>query len=142
MHRDDQVIVWCGRNDEQDAIAAALGDDCISVYGALSPEEKMARVNAWLAGDARVIVSKPSVLGFGMNFQQCSRMVFVGLGDSYEAYYQAIRRCWRFGQGKPVDVHIVLSPLEQQIATNVRRKERDATEWTGRLVAAMKGGSQ
>jgi len=72
-----------------------------------------------------------------MNFQNCSRMVFLGMGDSYEAYYQAIRRCWRFGQSNPVDVHVVVSRLETAIVENVKRKEREATRWHRELVNAM-----
>lgn len=69
-----------------------------------------------------------------MNFQQCHQMVFVGLSDSWESYYQAIRRCWRFGQTHPVNVHIVVSELEQQIADNVRRKETEVATWVQRLI--------
>jgi hypothetical protein len=73
----------------------------------------------------------------GLNWQNCARMVFVGLSDSYEQYYQAIRRCYRYGQTRVVDVHVVLSELEGQIAVNIARKEREASQITGQLVAAM-----
>jgi hypothetical protein len=72
-----------------------------------------------------------------MNFQNCHRMAFVGLSDSYEAYYQAIRRCWRFGQSEDVTAHIVLSDLEQEIASNVARKEREAAVTSRALVEAI-----
>jgi SNF2 family DNA or RNA helicase len=82
-------------------------------------------------------VTKPSIAGFGMNFQNAARMVFCGLGDSYESYYQAIRRCWRFGQTEPVTAHVVVSTLEQQIVENVRRKESIAAAWIDGLVRVM-----
>lgn len=78
---------------------------------------------------------------FGMNWQHCARMVFVGLSDSYESYYQAIRRCYRYGQRRVVRAHIVLSELESQIAANVSRKERDAGAVTAELVDAMRVAS-
>ena len=74
----------------------------------------------------RVLVSKPSICGFGLNWQHCSRMAFVGVTDSFESYYQAIRRCWRFGQTRPVDVHVFASHQEGSVVANLRRKEADA----------------
>ena len=88
-------------------------------------------------GDTRVLITKPSMAAFGLNWQHCARMAFVGLSDSYEAYYQAIRRCYRYGQQRIVEAHVVLSELEGQIAQNIARKEREATAITAELVAAM-----
>lgn len=130
----DQWVVWCGLNAEQDAIARELGDECVSVYGSLTPEEKEARLQRWLDGEVRVLVSKPSVLGFGLNLQQASRMAFVGLSDSWEQYYQAIRRCYRFGQDSPVEAHIVLSDAEGAVFENVMEKEREAKAMQSRLI--------
>lgn len=104
------------------------------MYGTLTPEEKVVRIHQWLRGEKRVLISKVSVCGFGMNFQNCSRIAFVGLSDSYEQYYQAIRRCWRFGQKNPVMVHIILSEAEQDIYHNVLRKEREAEQTSAQLV--------
>ena len=78
------------------------------------------------AGRIRVLVSKPSICGWGLNWQHVARMAFVGVTDSYEAYYQAVRRAWRFGQARPVDVHIFASKAEGAVVANLRRKERDA----------------
>ena len=75
---------------------------------------------------------------FGMNWQHCSRMAFVGIGDSYEQYYQAIRRCWRYGQSRPVDAHVIVSQIEGNIAANVARKQRQASSLVDGLVAAMR----
>lgn len=133
---DDQWIIWCGLNAEADGIER-LVDGAVNVPGSWSPDAKAAALEGFQDGEIRVLVTKPSIAGFGMNFQNCSRMAFVGLSDSYESYYQAIRRCWRFGQTEPVDVRIVVSELERQIVDNVRRKEREAAQMTEALVRQM-----
>jgi hypothetical protein len=124
-HSDDQWIVWCGLNDEARAVAG-LVDGSVNVHGSWNPEQKADALEAFQDGDIRVLITKPSIAGFGMNFQNAHRMVFVGLSDSWESYYQSIRRCWRFGQRHPVTAHIVVSDLEQQIVHNIRRKETQA----------------
>jgi hypothetical protein len=91
---DEQRIIWCGLNDEQNAIAAALGDRCVSISGSMAPEDKIAAERRWRRGDVRYLVSKVSIFGYGMNWQHCARMTFVGLSDSYEQYHQGIRRIW------------------------------------------------
>ena len=131
-------IIWCGLNDEQDAIAEALGADCVSIAGQDSESQKQERIMAFIEGRVRVLVSKVRVAGFGLNLQHCAQMVFVGLGDSYEAYYQAIRRCYRFGQAHPVDVYVVVSESETEIVRNVRGKEVEASRLAESLVAAMR----
>jgi DNA modification methylase len=131
-------IVWCGLNDEQDAIAHALDGECVSIQGHDSEDAKRERLEAFLSGQTRVLVSKPRVAGFGLNLQHCSQMAFVGLGDSFEAYYQAIRRCYRFGQTKPVAVHIIVSEAETGIVRNVQRKEKDATAMAEGLLEAVR----
>ncbi|MEJ7763861.1 MAG: helicase-related protein [Acidimicrobiales bacterium] len=131
---DDQWIVWCGLNDEAAAVTKAV-DGAVNVEGSWSPDAKAEALEAFQDGAVRVLVTKTGIAGFGMNFQNCHRMAFVGLSDSYEAYYQAIRRCWRFGQTHPVEAHIVVSDLEEQIVSNVRRKETEAGRVTDRLVA-------
>lgn len=72
------------------------------------------------------MISKPSIMGFGLNFQHCQRMAFVGVTDSFESYYQAVRRCWRFGQKRDVHVHLFSSSAEGAVMANLKRKERDA----------------
>lgn len=134
--RPGQWIVWCGLNDEAKAIAADV-DGAVNVEGAWQPDAKAEALEAFQDGQVRVLVTKPSIAGFGMNFQNAHQMAFVGLSDSYESYYQSIRRCWRFGQLKPVRAHIVVSELEQQIVSNVQRKEREAERMTARLVEHM-----
>jgi hypothetical protein len=88
----------------------------------------------FMDGKYRVLVSKPSICGFGMNFQHCSNMTFVGLSHSFEQYYQAVRRCWRFGQTEPVDVTIITSDLEGAVKANIERKERDAEQMIQEMV--------
>lgn len=131
---DEQWIVWCGLNDEAAAITDAV-PGAVNVEGSWAPDRKAEALEAFQDGDIRVLVTKPSIAGFGMNFQNAHRMVFVGLSDSFESYYQAIRRCWRFGQTNPVDVHIVVSELEQEIVRNVRAKEAEASSMATGLAA-------
>ncbi|MGD9892832.1 MAG: helicase C-terminal domain-containing protein [Dehalococcoidia bacterium] len=104
------------------------------VEGSQSPDEKEAAVLGFIEGSLRVMVSKVSIAGFGLNLQHCRRMVFVGLGDSYEQYFQAIRRCWRFGQTEPVTAYVVLTEPEEAIYRNVLRKEREAEAMARDLV--------
>jgi len=129
-----QWIAWCGLNDEADQVAAAV-DGAVNVHGSLTPEAKAEAFEAFQDGQIRVLVTKPSIAGMGMNFQNCAQMVFVGMNDSWESYYQSIRRCWRFGQDRPVDAHVVVSELEQQIVDNIRSKEAEVSAWTDRLIA-------
>lgn len=134
--RNGQWIAWCGLNDEADQVARNV-DGAVNIHGTMSPDEKAEAFEAFQDGQIRVMVTKPSIAGFGMNFQQCHQMVFVGLSDSWESYYQAIRRCYRFGQTEPVDAYIVVSELEQQIVSNIRRKENEVATWVDRLVQHM-----
>ena len=83
------------------------------------------------------LITKPSIASFGLNWQHCARMAFVGLSDSYESYYQSIRRCYRYGQTREVEAHIILTALEQQIASNVNRKQLAAADMTAELVRAL-----
>lgn len=131
-----QWIAWCGLNDEADAITRSV-DGAVNVHGTMSPDEKADAFEAFQDGKIRVIVTKPSIAGMGMNFQNCHQMVFVGLSDSWESYYQSVRRCWRFGQESPVTAWIVTSELEQQIVENVKRKESEVADWVERLVHHM-----
>jgi Helicase conserved C-terminal domain len=136
VDRPGQWIVWCGLNDEAELVTKNTSG-ALNVDGPMSPESKAEAFEAFQDGAIRVLVTKPSIAGMGMNFQNCHRMVFVGMSDSYEQYYQAARRCWRFGQTEPVDVHIVTSDLEQQIVSNVRRKEAEVAAMSEQLIAAM-----
>jgi DNA modification methylase len=128
-----QWIMWCGLNDEADALAAAI-PDAVNVQGSDTPERKSEMLESFQDGGFRVLVTKPRIAGYGLNLQNCHQMAFVGLSDSWEQYYQSIRRCWRFGQTEPVTVRIVLSEAEQDIYHNVMRKESEATSMAESLV--------
>ena len=130
-------IMWCGLNSEADALAREIPRS-VNVHGSLDPDEKARLLLGFADGDFDVLITKPSIASQGLNYQHCNRMAFVGLGDSYEQYYQAIRRCYRYGQKRVVYAHVVLSDLESQIAANVARKERSASAITSELVREMK----
>lgn len=116
---------------------AALIPGAVNVHGGWSPEDKADAMLRFADGDIRVIVTKPSIASFGLNWQHCARMIFVGLSDSYESYYQSIRRCYRYGQDREVNAHVVLTAVESGIAANVSRKQSAAQDMTASLVAAL-----
>jgi DNA modification methylase len=130
-------IIWCHRNDESSALAEAL-PDFVEVSGSDSIEEKEEKIMAFTTGKARGMITKPKIAGFGMNWQHCSEMAFVGLSDSYEQIYQSIRRCWRFGQTSPVIVHMVAHAAEGPVLANIQRKEAQAEEMATQLVGYMR----
>lgn len=129
-------VVWCDTDYEADALLRAIGTDGVAeVRGSHPVERKESALAAFADGSARVMVTKPSVAGFGLNWQHCARVAFVGRSFSYEAWYQAVRRCWRFGQARRVDVHLVVAAGEDQIGRVIERKADDH----GRMKAAMRG---
>ncbi len=130
-------LAWCGLNTESEGLARMV-PNAVEVSGSDSYTEKVSAIQSFLKGTTRVLVTKPKIAGFGLNLQMCSKMVFVGLSDSYETYYQCIRRCWRFGQTQPVDVHIVVSEAERGIVENVRQKEAKADAMAQGLLAHMR----
>lgn len=130
-------ILWCGLNAEADALQSAI-PGAVNIHGSLDPDEKAALLLGFADGDFDVLITKPSIASQGLNYQHCHRMAFVGLGDSYEQYYQAIRRCYRYGQTEIVRAHVILSDLESQIAANVARKEQQANQITSELVAEIR----
>lgn len=131
-----QWIVWCGLNDEADRLTRLI-PDAVNVKGSMSPEDKAKAFIDFADGRIRVLVTKPKIAAFGLNWQNCHHMAFCGISDSWESYYQAIRRCYRFGQKHVVDVHIVCSELETEIADNIQRKEREAMALSHDLVETM-----
>jgi len=133
---DEQWLVWCELNAENDALAKRLPDS-IQIKGSDASEHKESAMLGFAAGDIRVLVTKPSISGYGMNWQNCHNMIFVGLSDSYEQYYQAVRRCWRFGQPNTVNVHVIESELDGCVISNIRRKEKIAEEMSMNMVQHM-----
>lgn len=136
-HRKCQWLLWCGLNEEAEGLAEALPGS-VNVQGSDSYERKVSAVQAFTAGDLRILISKAKILGFGMNFQTCHHMAFVGMSDSYESYYQCLRRSWRFGQTETVEAHVVVSEAEQVIVENVRRKEAAAASLSEGLITHMR----
>jgi hypothetical protein len=129
-------LVWCDLNDESAALAKAI-PGAVEVVGSDSAEFKTAAMMGFSAGDHRVLVSKPSICGWGMNWQHCANVVFVGLSHSYEAYYQAVRRSWRFGQKRPVNVYVITSTAEGAVVASIERKEQQAMEMFDNIVQHM-----
>lgn len=119
-------IIWVELNAEQDELEKAFGALAFSVRGSQTTEEKEDQLSRWLASERPVMISKASMLGYGINMQLCAKVAFLGVTDSFESYYQAVRRCWRFGQTRSVDVHLFSSSQEGAVAANLKRKERDA----------------
>lgn len=124
---DGPVLVWCGLNDEGDLLESLI-DGSVQVAGSDTDENKAARMLGFSAGDHRVLITKPKLAGFGMNWQHCNQMVFVGLSDSFEQYYQAIRRCWRQGQKRDVTAWVITADSEGAVVENIRRKQIQADE--------------
>src|SRR5947209_7663225 len=133
---DETWLVWCNLNAEGDALTAAI-PGAVQVQGSDSVEHKERTLLDFAAGRIRVLVSKPSIAGHGLNFQVCHNMAFVGLSDSWEQWYQAVRRCWRFGQTHPVHAHVITADSEGAVVDNISRKERQAAEMMESLVRHM-----
>ena len=134
---DGQALVWCDFNDESEKIAKSI-EDIVEVKGADTDEHKKTAMIGFASGEVKRLVSKPKIAGFGMNWQNCNTVIFCGLSDSFESYYQAIRRCWRFGQTKQVDVYIIISDKEESVKKNIERKQADAAKMTAELVKHTK----
>ena len=129
----DSCLVWCDFNDEGNALEKAI-ENSVQVQGSDTSEHKEKSLLAFSDGDIKYLVTKPKIAGFGMNWQNCHNIIFCGLSDSYEKYYQAIRRCWRFGQKKEVNVHIVISSRDLPVYNNVMNKEKMAFEMNNNMI--------
>ncbi len=114
-------LVWCDTDYEADALIKRMPYS-VEVRGSHSAEKKESAIAAFETQESRVLITKPSCCGFGLNFQFCHQMAFVGRSFSYEMWYQAVRRCWRFGQKMPVDVHLVVADGEDSISRVIDRK--------------------
>lgn len=134
---DEQWLVWCDLNDESAALSNAI-TEAVEVKGSDKASHKTNSMLGFAAGDIKCLVTKPSIAGFGMNWQNCHNMIFVGLSDSYEKYYQAVRRCYRFGQEKEVNVYIVISKKEGCVKDNIARKEQDSIKMRDAMVGLTK----
>jgi len=129
-------VWWCNLNAEADGLVRAI-PGAVNLSGADSDEAKERKLVDFSEGRIRVLITKPSIAGFGMNWQHCADTGFVGLNDSFEQVYQAVRRFWRFGQDKPVNVHFIASEMEGATVANIRRKEADAERMAAAMVMHM-----
>lgn len=130
-------LVWCNLNSESEKLTKSIRG-AIEVKGSDSIEHKEKALMDFVQGNIRVLVSKPTICGFGMNLQHCADQVFVGLNDSYEQFYQAIRRSWRFGQKNEVNIHVVAAKIEGAVVSNIKRKEADAQKMADGMLAEMR----
>jgi len=134
-------VIWCNLNAESQAITKAI-TGAVEITGSDPVEKKERALEGFASGAIRVIVTKPSIAGFGLNWQHCARVAFVGLSDSWEQYYQAVRRCWRFGQSRPVDVHLIVASTEGAVLKNIKTKEADAGAMAANIVEHMRDQMQ
>ncbi len=134
---DEPWLVWCNLNAEADALVKAI-PGAVNVQGSDGPDHKTKSLLGFVHGRPRVLVSKPSIAGRGMNWQHCANMVFVGLNDSFEQLFQAVRRCWRFGQDREVNAYLIASELEGAVVSNLCDKERKYEAMAEAMAAHMK----
>lgn len=119
---DESTIVWCLYNQEQQLIRDTLNSHAASIDGSTPVDKRIELVRAFKAGELKTLISKPKIMGFGLNLQKATRQVFSGLQDSYESYYQAVKRSNRYGSTKPLNVHIPVTDVEEPMVQNVLRK--------------------
>ena len=131
----EPALVWCHMNDEGDLLEKLI-PDAVQVSGSDSDDVKEARLLSFAEGRARVLITKPKIGAWGLNFQHCNHVTFFP-SHSFEQYYQAVRRCWRFGQKRPVRVDIVTTEGERGVMRNLQRKAKQADEMFDRLVTEM-----
>ncbi len=130
-------VVWCNTDYEADALKATL-PEAVEVRGSMSDSAKERTLAEFTNGQHRILITKPSLAGFGMNWQHCRRHAFVGLSYSFEQFYQAIRRSWRFGQSLPVKAYVCYAETEGEVVAAVRRKQADHERMKEQAVAAMR----
>jgi hypothetical protein len=131
------VIVWVHLNEESERLTKMI-HGAVEVTGSMTPDQKEKNIMAFARGHARVIVSKASIMGFGLNFQHCNGMVFAGMDDSFESYYQAVRRCYRFGQKREVTVHIITADTEGAVKDNIARKQEQSDVMASEMIGFMR----
>ncbi len=130
-------MIWCNTNYESDAIKKII-PGVVEIRGSDSPDKKEDGLNGFATGEFRMLLSKPEIAGFGMNYQHCCNMAFVGLSYSFENLFQAIRRCWRYGQTQTVNAHLVIAETEGKVLESIRRKEKKYEELQAEMNQAMR----
>ena len=133
----EQWIIWCGLDIESKSAKENI-ENSIEVKGTDTPEHKAECFEKFQDGEIQILITKPKIGGFGMNFQNCHNIIFYGLNDSWEGFYQSIRRCYRFGQNKPVNVYIIISDIETAIYENVKKKAEMAERMMNGLINEVK----
>ncbi|MCX7178008.1 MAG: helicase [Proteobacteria bacterium] len=134
---DEAWLIWVDTDYEADAVNKRI-KSAVEVRGSHTPERKENMLLGFATGDVQILLTKTGIAGAGMNYQRCARMAFVGRSFSYESWYQAVRRCWRFGQTRPVDVHIAVAEGEEQIGRVITRKAEGHTKMKRAMADAMK----
>lgn len=137
---DKPWVVWVDTDYEADAVKPLI-EDALEVRGSMPPEKKEKHLDMFADGSCRVMITKPSVCGFGLNWQHCCDTVFVGRTFSYESWYQAIRRFWRFGQKNPVNSHIIIAEGEESIGRVIDRKASDHADMKESMRKSMMRGN-
>ena len=132
-------LVWCDTNYESDALLEHLPEDATEVRGSEKDTVKESKLLGFGRGEFRILVTKPEIAGFGLNFQHCARVIFVGLSFSYERYYQAIRRSYRFGQTRPVHVHLINTPAEEAMKKTVMAKQAAHEQMRASMADSIRG---
>lgn len=129
--------IWCNLNSEGDKLEEIIHDS-VQVSGSNSIEEKEERLNGFSSEKYRILITKTKIGGFGLNWQHCHNVVFVSMTHSYEAFYQAIRRFWRFGQKHIVNVYLIIADVEGPVLSNIMRKEKEAIAMQNGMLRHMK----
>lgn len=132
----DQWLIWCDLNIEGDTVEKLI-EGMAQVKGSDTDEHKEKTMLGFSTGEVPRLVTKSKIAGFGMNWQSCHNVIFLSLSDSYESYYQATRRCWRFGQDHEVKIHIITADIEGEVVENIKRKEKDALRMRKEMINNM-----
>ena len=134
---NDVWLIWCDLNDEANLLNKLI-ENSVNVQGSDTEDYKQTNMLKFANGEIKCLITKPKIAGFGMNWQNCHNMIFVGLSDSFEAYYQAVRRCWRFGQKHEVNAYIVISQFEGTVVDNIKRKQGESEKMKRELISLTK----
>lgn len=137
LSADESAILWCDTNDEADALMSAF-PDAIEVRGSHTAQRKFTSLKAFTTGEAKRIITKPDIAGMGLNWQHCSNQLFYGLSYSFEKFYQALGRSYRYGQTREVHAHLIISESEMGVLETLKRKQGDFAEMQGEMNRAMR----
>lgn len=138
---DEPVLIWCNLNDESQMIYEKLKNKfmgVVEVSGQQKDEVKRQGLIGFSSGDYSILITKPKIAGFGMNWQHCNKMIFIGLNDSYEQLYQAVRRCYRFGQSQEVTAYLITADIENAVLENINLKDEKMKFMYENIIEHMK----